>query len=115
MSRPNACCHNRTRVRGPHVNDFRASSKMHSKLTSAVTATAPNDFLLMSKTAVAALAALIGIAACGGNSPASAPQGPTAASVAVQPADLSSGLGKCDPSGDINTYISGDESRHPTT
>src|SRR5258708_27614581 len=88
---------------------------MHSKLTSAVTATAPNDFLLMSKTAVAALAALIGIAACGGNSPASAPQGPTAASVAVQPADLSSGLVKCDPSGDINKYISGEESSDPTT
>jgi hypothetical protein len=69
----------------------------------------------MSKTALAALVALIGLTACGGNTPAQAPQGPNAASVAVQTADLPSGMVRCDPSGDINKYISAEEASDPTT
>ena len=69
----------------------------------------------MTKTTLAVLLALIGTAACSGSTPAPAPQGPNAASVAVQTADLPSGMVKCDPSGDINKYISAEEATDPTT
>lgn len=69
----------------------------------------------MSKSALAALLALIGITACSGSSPAPSPQGPNAASVVVQTSDLPSGMVKCDPSGDINKYISAEEASDPTT
>jgi len=69
----------------------------------------------MSKTALAVLLALVGIAACGGSAAAPAPQGPNAASVVVQTADLPGGMVKCDPSGDINKYISAEEASDPTT
>jgi hypothetical protein len=62
-----------------------------------------------------ALLALIGIAACGGSSPAQPAKGPTAATVAVQPADLPSGMVKCDLSGDIEKYITAEESTDPKT
>ena len=88
---------------------------MHSNRTFAVTAKPPNDFLFMSETALAAMLALIGIVACGGSAPAPTTSGPNAASVAVQTADLPSGMVKCDPSGDINKYISAEEASDPTT
>lgn len=69
----------------------------------------------MSKSALAALLALIGMTACGGSSPAPSPQGPNAASVVVQTSDLPSGMVKCDPSGDINRYISAEEASDPAT
>ena len=62
-----------------------------------------------------ALLALIAIAACGGNAPAPAAQGPTAASVAAQPGDLPTGIVKCDISGDIDKYISATQATDPTT
>lgn len=85
------------------------------KADSPVTATPSNDLVLMSKESIAALLTLIGIAACGGSAPPSAPQGPTAAMVATQPADLPGGMVKCDPSGDISKYISAEEATDPAT
>lgn len=67
----------------------------------------------MNQRSIASLLALIGIAACGGN--AAAPQGPTASAVAAQPADLPSGMVKCDLSGDIDKYIGAEESTDPKT
>lgn len=52
--------------------------------------------------------------ACGG--PASQqPQGPTASSVSAQPADVPSGLMKCDLSGEINNFINREASPDPST
>jgi hypothetical protein len=67
----------------------------------------------MSQKSLAALLALIGIAACGGNP--STPQGPSAAMVAAQAADLPTGLVKCDASGDIDKYIRAAEAADPST
>ena len=69
----------------------------------------------MTKFALGALLALIGIVACGGSTPPPAPQGPNAASVAVQTSDLPNGMVKCDPSGAINKYIQAEETTDPTT
>lgn len=62
-------------------------------------------------TAVALVA--VALAACGGSS--SQPQGPTASSVSVQPSDLPGGMARCDLSGDINSFISKEQSPDPTT
>jgi hypothetical protein len=59
-----------------------------------------------------ALVALLMFVACG------LPQGPkpaTASSVSVQPGDLSSGMQRCDVSGDIDTYLSSIKTKDPTT
>jgi hypothetical protein len=56
---------------------------------------------------------LLLLAACGG-SPAT-PQGPTAAGVAVQPADVPHGLVRCDASGDIQTFINRVQASDPGT
>jgi len=69
----------------------------------------------MSHKSLVALFALIGIAACGVSAPSQTPQGPTAAKVAAQPGDLPSGLVKCDLSGDIDKYISAQESTDSKT
>jgi hypothetical protein len=69
----------------------------------------------MSLRTLAALLALIGIAACGGSTPAQPANGPTAANVAVQAGDLPSGVVKCDLSGDIDKYITAEESTDPKT
>jgi hypothetical protein len=62
-----------------------------------------------------ALLALIGIAACGGTPPAQPAKGPTSANIAVQTGDLPSGMVKCDLSGDIEKYISAEQSTDPKT
>ncbi len=68
----------------------------------------------MSQKSLAALLALVGIAACGGNAQTQRQQGPTAATVAAQPGDLPSGIVKCDISGDIDKYISAEQATNPT-
>jgi len=53
-------------------------------------------------------------AACGSGSPIS-PSGPTAASVAVQAADLPSDMKKCDLSGDIDSFLNKSKTKDPNT
>jgi len=53
-------------------------------------------------------------AACGSGSPIS-PSGPTAASVAVQPADLPTDMKKCDLSGDIDSFLNKSKTKDPNT
>src|ERR1700716_2888204 len=62
-----------------------------------------------------ALLALIGIAACGGTPPPQPAKGPTSANIAVEAGDLPSGMVKCDLSGDIEKYISAEQSTDPKT
>jgi hypothetical protein len=63
-----------------------------------------------------AFAALMLLVACGGgSSPSIFPTGPTAASVAVQPGDLPSGMQRCDLSGDIDSYLSKAKDKDPGT
>ncbi len=62
---------------------------------------------------LAAVIMLLAFVACGG-SPAQ-PQGPTAASVSVQPSDLPTGLTKCDITGDIASFIDKEQSSDPAT
>lgn len=69
----------------------------------------------MSEKSIAVLLALIGITACGGSAAPQTPTGPTTASVAAQPADLPSGMVRCDLSGDVNKYISAEEGTDPKT
>jgi hypothetical protein len=52
--------------------------------------------------------------ACGGTS-AISPSGPTAATVAVQPADLPSDMHKCDLSGDIDSFLNKSKTKDPNT
>jgi hypothetical protein len=54
------------------------------------------------------------VAACGG-SPATTITGPTAASVAVQTADLPTGMQKCDLSGDIDSFLNKSKTKDPNT
>ena len=68
----------------------------------------------MLRKSLAGLAALVILFACGGTSP-TAPSGPTAASVAVQPGDLPSGMQKCDLSGDINSFLTKSKAKDPST
>jgi hypothetical protein len=63
---------------------------------------------------MAALAALLVVLACGGTSPGSV-QGPTAASVAVQPGDLPSDMHKCALSGDIDSFLNASKTKDPNT
>jgi hypothetical protein len=65
----------------------------------------------MSRVSIAILIGVLAVAACGGSSPA--PQGPTAASVAVQSSDLPSALVKCDLTGDIDTFIKKEQAPDP--
>jgi hypothetical protein len=52
--------------------------------------------------------------ACGG-SPSTTITGPTAASVAVQTADLPTGMQKCDLSGDIDSFLNKSKAKDPNT
>jgi hypothetical protein len=52
--------------------------------------------------------------ACGGTS-SILPSGPTAASVAVQPADIPSDMHKCDLSGDIDSFLNTTKTKDPNT
>ena len=67
----------------------------------------------MLKRSVAASIAAVALVACGGSP--SQPQGPTAASVAVQPSDVPAGITKCDLSGDIQSFIAKEQSPDPST
>ena len=66
------------------------------------------------RTALAAIAVMLLISACG---PIGAPGTPaaTASTVAVQPGDLPSGMTKCDFSGDINSYLKKIQTKDPGT
>jgi len=57
---------------------------------------------------------MVVIVACGG-SPSTIITGPTAASVAVQKADLPAGMQKCDLSGDINSFLNTSKTKDPNT
>ena len=63
---------------------------------------------------LAGLAVVVMAAACGSGSPIS-PSGPTAASVAVQAADLPSDMKKCDLSGDIDSFLNKSKTKDPNT
>jgi hypothetical protein len=68
----------------------------------------------MLRRSVAASVLILALAACGGSSGVQA-QGPTAASVSVQSSDVPSGLTKCDLTGDINSFITKEQSPDPST
>lgn len=55
---------------------------------------------------------LLIVVACGGSSPGGA-QGPTTASVAVQPGDLPSDMHKCDLSGDLDSFVAKLKAKDP--
>jgi hypothetical protein len=87
----------------------------------------PHDFLLgisflpvavklkpVVQKSLACLAAVVMLIACGGSS-SILPSGPTAASISVQPADLPSGMKKCDLSGDIDSFLSKSKAKDPAT
>jgi hypothetical protein len=62
---------------------------------------------------IATLVATLSIAACGGSS--SGPQGPTVSGVSVQSRDVPPGMVRCDLTGDINNFISKEQSPDPQT
>jgi hypothetical protein len=68
----------------------------------------------MLQKARAGLVALLMLAACGGGSQVGS-SGPTAATIAVQPADLPSDMHKCDLSGDIDSFLSKSKTKDPNT
>jgi hypothetical protein len=63
---------------------------------------------------IAGLALMIVVVACGG-SPSTSVTGPTASSVAVQTADLPTGMQKCDLSGDIDSFLNKSKTKDPNT
>jgi hypothetical protein len=65
------------------------------------------------KRSLSIAATLLVVAACGTPSPTL--QGPTAASVAVQPSDLPAGMQKCNASGDIASFLSNAKTKDPAT
>jgi hypothetical protein len=70
----------------------------------------------MLQRSLAGFAALVLFVACGGgSSPSIFPAGPTAASIAVQPGDLPSGMQKCNLSGDIDGFLEKAKVKDPAT
>ncbi|HVH63382.1 MAG TPA: hypothetical protein VNA65_07265 [Candidatus Dormibacteraeota bacterium] len=67
----------------------------------------------MIKRPLISIVVLIATVACGGS--ASAPPGPTVASVSVQQSDLPSGMVQCGLTGDIQHFISAEQTPDPTT
>ncbi len=67
----------------------------------------------MARTPIAVLIAVVGLSACGGSNPG--PQGPTAASVAVQPGDLPSGMKQCELTGEIDSFLNKEKTADPNT
>jgi hypothetical protein len=57
---------------------------------------------------------MVVVVACGG-SPSTTITGPTAASVAVQKADLPTGMQRCDLSGDIDSFLNTSKTKDPNT
>jgi hypothetical protein len=68
----------------------------------------------MLQRSIAGLAVMVMVFACGGSS-TNMSSGPTAASVAVQPDDLPSGMQKCDLSGDIDSFLNKSKTKDPST
>jgi len=68
----------------------------------------------MLKKSMVAMVVLLMLAACGGNGPG-ASSGPTAATIAVQPGDLSSDMHKGDLSGDIDSFLNKSKTKDPNT
>ena len=68
----------------------------------------------MPRRPLAALAAVLMLAACGGN-PLTSITGPTPASVSVQPGDLPKDMHKCDLSGDIDSFLTKSKTKDPNT
>ena len=68
---------------------------------------------LMLQRSIAGVAATLLLVACGGNPIAAS--GPTAAAIAVQPADLPSDMHKCDLSGDIDSFLNKSKTKDPNT
>jgi hypothetical protein len=66
------------------------------------------------KQSMAGMVALLTLAACGGSGPGGS-SGPTAATIAVQPGDLSSDMHKCDLSGDIDSFLTKSKTKDPNT
>jgi len=66
------------------------------------------------KKSMAGVVALLMLAACGGSGPGGT-SGPTAATIAVQPGDLSSDMHKCDLSGDIDSFLNKSKTKDPNT
>lgn len=66
------------------------------------------------RAALAAILVMLVVAACG---PIGSPGTPaaTASTVAVQPADLPSGMTRCDFSGDMNSYLKKIQTKDPST
>jgi len=62
---------------------------------------------------IAGASVFLMLVACGGSTPSILPTGPTASSVAVQPADLPSEMKKCDLSGDIDSYLNKAKAKDP--
>ena len=62
---------------------------------------------------VAALIATLSVAACGASS--GGPQGTSVSSVSAQPGDVPHGMVQCDLTGDINNFISKEQSPDPQT
>lgn len=67
----------------------------------------------MLQRSIAGVAATLLLVACGGNPIAAS--GPTAATIAVQPADLPSDMHKCDLSGDIDSFLNKSKTKDPNT
>lgn len=67
----------------------------------------------MLQRSIAGVAATLLLVACGGNPIAAS--GPTAAAIAVQPADLPSDMHKCDLSGDIDSFLNKSKTKDPNT
>ena len=63
---------------------------------------------------MAGVVALLMLAACGGSGPGGT-SGPTAATIAVQPGDLSTDMHKCDLSGDIDSFLNKSKTKDPNT
>src|SRR5689334_2747121 len=55
----------------------------------------------------------LALAACGGSTPSV--QGPTAATIAVQPQDAPAGMVKCPLSGDIDSFLNQEKTADPST
>jgi hypothetical protein len=66
----------------------------------------------MTRVSFAVLIAVICVTGCGGSS--SGPSGPTASSVSVQQSDVPGGLVKCDLTGDVNNFISKEQTPDPS-
>jgi hypothetical protein len=64
----------------------------------------------MPRVAIASALSVLVLVACG---TPSAPTGPTAASVAVQPSDLPAGMVKCDLTGDVQNFITKEQTPDP--